>query len=165
MHTTVFLYSKLGSARGHREQVCTVGEQAERKSEVLLVMISLCCVPLSRQGDQSEVRGCGVESCVCVFLSCLCLEHICVSVCVCVRACVWRISVLLQSSGCNQTGHWLHDVPKTSITTHCGSASMPFTLSCMFGCWSWDLGGMLGVKTIILAHITVSFSKTLCPLH
>lgn len=78
----------------------------------------------------------------------------CVCVCVYERD-AWRISVPLQSSGCNQTGHWLHDVPKTPSTTHWGAPLSLFTLSCVFGRLSQNLGGMLGVKTIILAHITV----------
>ena len=120
-------------------------------------IIMLCVV--SGQGDRSEFRGvfgpviswlngyvC-VSVCVCV---CFCLagcvslsqrECSCVSmfwcVCVCVCVCVWRISVPLQSSGCNQTGHWLHDVPQPPPPPTAGA---PLSLSPCHVCLAAGLG-------------------------
>lgn len=139
---TMFLNSQLGACEGP-QPVCTVSKQKERQSEVLLVVISLCCV--SRLDKGTAVRS-GVISwlnrfvCVHVCLSCwLCVSVskrvFCVSIFVCM--CVWRISVPLQSSGCNQTGHWLHDVPQPPPPPTAGA---PLSLSPCHVCLAAGLG-------------------------
>lgn len=66
---------------------------------------------------------------------------------------MWRISVPLQSFGCNETGHWLHDGPSPT-----GRVPLSlFSLSYVFGYWSQDFGCILGFKTMNSAHIRESF--------
>lgn len=68
---------------------------------------------------------------------------------------MWRISVPLQSFGCNETGHWLHDGPSPT-----GRVPLSlFSLSYVFGYWSQDFGCILGFKTMNSAHIRVLLFK------
>ena len=116
----------------------------------------MLCVVSGQGGNRSEFRGvfwgCNlliewVCVCLCVCVSallvvCLCLResvlvYLCFGVCVCVCVCVWRISVPLQSSGCNQTGHWLHDVP---LPPPPPTAGAPLSLSPCHVCLAAGLG-------------------------
>lgn len=80
-----------------------------------------------------------MSECVCVYM-CFCLagcvspeECTCPSIIVCVR----RISVPLQSSGCNQTGHWLHDGPQPPPPPTVGA---PLSLSPCHLCLAASVG-------------------------
>ena len=104
-------------------------------------MISLCCVACPHTKDWGEFKGVYLQA----------FDWIGVCVCVC------YISVPLQSSGCNQMGHWLHDVLKPPHTSHWGERLYSFhpvkhIWRHLLGLWRLE---SFKVGSFILAHMTV----------